>query len=752
MTTLTVSSVNSIQAALDQGAKVINVLPGRYYTPESIKVNTYGTVIRGQPDEFGELPVLHSLSTIPKSIMTLLNLETSTIVKKDQIVYTIPFASLPIGIFQPRGFFGFGTGNAPSDIDIYYGDLKLTRPRWPRSDKLTIKQIIHPGDAATDYGGILLVNQDVPIERWSPQTMSNIWSEGVKSKEWAWFVNKIKSINSQKAIELSKYEKYALEINEASGFFIDNVFDELEEYQYYVDFKNQLLYISLPQLNNTVSFVYNKANVITVAANNVTIENIKFEKFRGSGITVTGNNTIIRNCVMEDVNRGAINMNGDNGIVESCVLKRLGESGILVSGTRNRVTNCDISKFGRIHKCYTCGIQLTGPFNRADRNTIYDFPHPGIVLRGSECVIEQNMFYDGMKEFMDLGIIYTNGAATPMVPRGSVIRNNLFHNIINSQKKVFGIYLDDFSSSVHAHNNIFFRFFNKTETDEDYAACFVHAGNSNKITDSIFINTPFPYRMRKSQNTSLLANQVRLYNELIPTLSLADRQKFNLDFSVPVSTTYVSGYNNVFQNNITFSAPLIPSPTEPLTDIRIESGSKFQIVSKQLSFQDYLCSLGETTIGAYLKPELLEYTDHPWINFMNFQDYVYVDIKHNKTTDFLINCFVDNVFKGMLKVPPNHGPFPIYVGDGKQIGFDQVTDGFAVKSFMYRGKNYIRLGQQNLKLIGGHVPFVKLNADRTIVGPAGTTPEEMAANQTRIDSMYNGTFSWNSTTWTIVFA
>ncbi len=131
-----------------------------------------------------------------------------------------------------------------------------------------------------------------------------------------------------------------------------------------------------------------------------------------------------------------------------------------------------------------CGILLMHTYdNEVSHNTIYDTFYSGISVGwvwGYGFNISQNnrieynhIHHVGRKKLSDMGAIYMLGRQP-----GTVIRNNLIHDVESAHYGGWGIYLDEGSSEMTVENNVVY---NVT------CNCFyLHFGQHNTVRNNIF--------------------------------------------------------------------------------------------------------------------------------------------------------------------------------------------------------------------------------------------------------------------------
>jgi hypothetical protein len=187
-----------------------------------------------------------------------------------------------------------------------------------------------------------------------------------------------------------------------------------------------------------------------------------------------------RRCVFED---GAIEHVGGYGIeltagcrenrISRMEIHDLGAGGVKIGEARNRkeeglrtshneVTDCRIHHGGQV---WPAGIGVWvghSAHNRLAHNHVHHFYYSGFSIGWSwgygesgahHNAIEFNRVHDiGRGMLSDMGGIYTLGASP-----GTVIRNNVFHDVESHGYGGWGIYFDEGTTGVVAENNLVYR-------------------------------------------------------------------------------------------------------------------------------------------------------------------------------------------------------------------------------------------------------------------------------------------------------
>ncbi|MHB0998808.1 MAG: right-handed parallel beta-helix repeat-containing protein [Armatimonadota bacterium] len=207
-------------------------------------------------------------------------------------------------------------------------------------------------------------------------------------------------------------------------------------------------------------------------------------------------NIVFDNCTVAHTGGQAIDFEAGCKFnkVQNCEITDLGAGGIKVGEgfyrTDNElltsyttVRNNVIAHGGRLHPAGEGVLVAGSPYNQVLNNDIFDFYYTGINVGWSwgygpsnahHNRVENNHVYNiGQGVLSDMGGIYTLGIAD-----GSVIRHNLFHDIMSYSYGGWGIYLDEGTTHMLVEDNVVYR----TKTGGFHQ----HYGKENTIRNNIF--------------------------------------------------------------------------------------------------------------------------------------------------------------------------------------------------------------------------------------------------------------------------
>lgn len=225
---------------------------------------------------------------------------------------------------------------------------------------------------------------------------------------------------------------------------------------------------------DTQAAVATRGDVRAEFAEDVTVENCRFAHLAGYGLELA------RGCKGFAVVGNEFVDLGGGGI-------RVGETAHPRSAAEennsHRITDNEIHHLGRVYAPAVGIFILQSGTNRVAHNHIYDLYYTAISVGWNwgyqetpcrENLIEFNHLHDiGQNVLSDMGAIYTLG-----IQHGTVLRNNLIHDVSAFTYGGWGLYPDEGSTGILLENNVVYRC--------KSAGFHQHYGRENVVRNNIF--------------------------------------------------------------------------------------------------------------------------------------------------------------------------------------------------------------------------------------------------------------------------
>ncbi len=436
----------------------------------------------------------------------------------------------------------------PSPSNLYVDNELQTLARYPNTGYSTMGAITNNTTFA--YSGSQPAN-------WV--NASDAWVCGFFAYDWHNEKIKISSINTQaKTIKVDRNPVYGMNSNQR--YYVYNLIEELDSPgEWYLNRATGILYYypKAPLNGKKISLSRFTDDIFRLSdCKYVYFQGLNFQNTCAGAFNVINcRNIQIAGCNFNGIGKRVVNISGGKncGVISSNI-KDCGKGGIYLSGgDRNTLTpanhyaiNCDISNFNTEIMTYQPAIDLSGCGNKASHNKIHNAPHNGIEIRGNDCLVEYNEFYNLCTQTRDSGAVY-GGADWTL--RGNIIIGNLFHDIKVYSGDIRTVYLDDVLSGTTICNNTFY--------DVDIAV-FIHGGRDNNIYHNIIADSNQSIKSQdKSPDAITNPNGVIVtnYNKMPVTSQLWISRYPHISNILQDDPTYPK-YNRV-ADNVIYNTPAI---------------------------------------------------------------------------------------------------------------------------------------------------------------------------------------------------
>lgn len=204
----------------------------------------------------------------------------------------------------------------------------------------------------------------------------------------------------------------------------------------------------------------------------------------------------IEDCTVAHVGNYAIELGRGctHNAIAHCHLHDLAAGGVKLGETEIRPEGPERSSGNVIEDCHihdgghafhqAVGIWIgQSPANRISHNQIHDLDYSGISVGwtwgygpalATDNIIEKNLVHDiGRGMLSDLGGIYTLG-----LERGTIIRENVFHDIAAYNYGGWGLYFDEGTTEILAEGNLVYR--------TTHGGLHQHYGRDNVVRNNLF--------------------------------------------------------------------------------------------------------------------------------------------------------------------------------------------------------------------------------------------------------------------------
>ena len=195
-----------------------------------------------------------------------------------------------------------------------------------------------------------------------------------------------------------------------------------------------------------------------------------------------------RDCCFRNMGSYALNFTktSEDNLVEDCEFFDIGAGCIKIIGSRNTVRGCDLGHFGRVQPGGT-GVMVHIANNvRIEDCNIHDAYYMGVNIGYSfgyrhpkeqhDNVVRRNhIWHLGDELLADQGGVYVVG-----VNEGTVVADNLIHNISARLYGGWGLYTDEGATGVRMTGNVVY--------NTQHAGFHQHFGQDNVIANNVFVD------------------------------------------------------------------------------------------------------------------------------------------------------------------------------------------------------------------------------------------------------------------------
>ncbi len=491
---------------------VIRLAPGRYELTQSLEINRGSNLqLRGPAD--GAPAVLSGSALLPSDRWQrtadpqILRRVISPDARARLVEYSLSREERRnLGQLTRRGFEANKFAATPA-ATLYFNGHPMTLARWPNRNTIPVAEVLDAGtrrsqgDAYYQKGGVFRVGT-YRMARWAKA--DEIWIDGILGRDWQWTFNRVRRMYPKRGIVELRYGEVEGIRDEDwlhTGVRFVNLLEEIDEPgEYFIDRKRGRLYFyppvspkstittELSRLREPLLRVDRSSGIVLANLRleggrshgleirdsaQVTVDRCSVRNFSGDGIRAGGRSIRIRNSTIEDVGACGIRLEGGD-------LRSLTSSGSVIEA-------CRIARNACVDRVFNAAVSLEGAGHVVRGCSFSDLPHMALEFTGNDFLIEGNTFTRTSLRFRDMGAIYANLGANPEM-RGTVIRNNLFHDIAPDGRSCGAIYLDNGTCGVTIARNAFLR----VGGHEDSWAVMIHGGGEITVRENLFVECARP--------------------------------------------------------------------------------------------------------------------------------------------------------------------------------------------------------------------------------------------------------------------
>ena len=393
--------------------------------------------------------------------------------------------------------------------EIYINGHPLMDSRWPNN--VQNQAYINMSNIKITGGGSetsqFTFNYDDPngrSQRWSAQSLNDLYIYGFVANDWTDRMFKINSLNAS-SNSASAVGRSISEGFDNAHFYFMNLLEEIDvPGESYVDRANRIVYFYPPcdMTNADIRFAASEAKVFDFyRSSNIVIRGLDFSYIRENAILFNGsNNVVIEDCTISHCSGAGIIMYnmGTNCIVRNCSIFDTNNGLRFFTSSASRaslVSRENIIENNRFHhnsrrsKWSSMSIYVMNDVGTQIRNNYFsDAPGVAVYLSGAnDALVESNEFSKVCLEASDVGAIYIGGNITAT---GIEIKNNYFHDIGNTyggagQQSIFS---DDGGAAPYIYGNVFYRASDRDK--ENRAPIKTHGAQFGVVKNNIIISSP----------------------------------------------------------------------------------------------------------------------------------------------------------------------------------------------------------------------------------------------------------------------
>ncbi|HEY3328772.1 MAG TPA: right-handed parallel beta-helix repeat-containing protein [Capsulimonadaceae bacterium] len=303
------------------------------------------------------------------------------------------------------------------------------------------------------------------------------------SYDWSDCYSPVASIDSAThLVTLAKPTDY--DIAMGRRYYVRNVFEELDAPgEWYLDRAASTLYVYPPAgdiAKRSVEISVLPTLMSFDHAHDIVVSGLAMTSVTGDAIEMRASSRIrIEASDIANTGKSAVRINDcDSCVVDSCRIHDTGVGGVIAHGGDRKtltpskvvISNNHIYRFGRLVKCYTPSVSISGVGMTVTHNLMHDGPHSAILVSGNDHIISFNEIHHVCLETSDCGAIYMGRDWTF---RGNSITCNKIHDVPgfgytkydqSAGEVVYsnfgaaqGVYLDDGVSGFDVTGNIIYR-------------------------------------------------------------------------------------------------------------------------------------------------------------------------------------------------------------------------------------------------------------------------------------------------------